>query len=175
MKAGAVEQRSWARQCRSINQQWRQDGSPVWVCDSWWRCGYWVARWVSLAWAWAWAVASRLHGMMGLSLSLSRSRLFLSFLLFYFSFFPSFLAFPFGFAVLLTARSSSSSSSSFYFYFYLFIFYIYIYIFKVFMGSWKLLGWLAGIGMVEVRGARAKNQGGPSLFLKILHTIFFFF
>ena len=50
-----------------------------------------------------------------------------------------------------------------------FFFFTYIY-FKVFMGSWKLLGWPIGIGMVEVRGARVKNRGGQSLFLKILHT-----
>ena len=31
------------------------------------------------------------------------------------------------------------------------------------MGSWKLLGWLAGIGMGEVRGAQA-------FFMKILYT-----
>ena len=113
------------------------------------------------------------HSVMGLSLSLSCSHLSLSFL-FFFSFFPSFLAFPFGFGVLLTTRFSSSS----------FLFYThthththtYIYIYKVFIGSWKLLGWSIRIGMVKVRGAQAKNQGGPSLFLKILHTkIFFFF
>ena len=51
--------------------------------------------------------------------------------------------------------------------------YIYIYIciyFKVFMGSWKLLGWLAGIGMGEVRGAQAKIQGAQAFFMKILYT-----
>ena len=98
---------------------------------------------------------SRRHGVMSLSYSLSPSRLSLSFL-FFFSFFPSFLAFLFGFGVLLTVRFSS--------FFFLFSFlHIYIY-FKVFMGSWKLLDWLAGIGMGEVRGAQAKNQG-PKLFL----------
>ena len=116
---------------------------------------------------------SQHHGVMGLSLSLSHSCLSLSFLLF-FSFFPSFLAFLFGFGVLLTARFSS-----FFFFFFLFYththththIYIYIYIyFKVFMGSWKLLGWLAGIGMGEVRGAQAKNQGTQAFFMKILYT-----
>ena len=38
------------------------------------------------------------------------------------------------------------------------------------MGSWKLLGWLAGIGMGEVRGAQAKNQGAQAFFMKILYT-----
>ena len=113
---------------------------------------------------------SQRHGVMDLSLSLSHSRLSLSFLLF-FSFFPSFLAFLFGFGVLLTARFSS-----FFFFFSFFFFththiYIYIYIFfKVFMGSWKLLGWLAGTGMGEVRGAQAKNQGAQAFFMKILYT-----
>ena len=121
---------------------------------------------------------SQRHGVMDLSLSLSHSRLSLSFLLF-FSFFPSFLAFLFGFGVLLTARFSSF----FFFFFFLFYthththththtyIYIYIYIyFKVFMGSWKLLGWLAGTGMGEVRGAQAKNQGAQAFFMKILYT-----
>ena len=38
------------------------------------------------------------------------------------------------------------------------------------MGSWKLLGWLAGIGMGEVRGTQAKNQGAQAFFMKILYT-----
>ena len=104
---------------------------------------------------------SRRHGVMSLSYSLFPSRLSLSFL-FFFSFFPSFLAFLFGFGVLLTAR---------FFFFFLFYTHTHIYIyFKVFMGSWKLLGWLAGIGMGEVRGAQAKNQGTQAFFMKILYT-----
>ena len=38
------------------------------------------------------------------------------------------------------------------------------------MGFWKLLGWLAGTGMGEVRGAQAKNQGAQAFFMKILYT-----
>ena len=98
MKAGVVEQWSWAWQCRSSNHRRQQDGSPVWVCDSWWQHGYWIARWVSLAWAWAaasWRGQRRRHGVMGFSLSLSCSRLSLSFLFFFFLFF----FFIYGFSV----------------------------------------------------------------------------
>ena len=66
----------------------------------------------------------------------------------FFYFFPSFLAFPFGFGVLLIAG-----------FFFFFNIYIYIY-FKVVMGFENSWAGLAGIEMVEVRGAQAKNQGG---------------
>ena len=90
-----------------------------------------------------------------LTFSVSLSPLpFFSFLFFFFSFVSAFL---FGFGVLLTARFSS---------FYLFI-YLHIYI-KVFMGSWKLLGWPVGIGMGE--GGQAKNQRAQAFFMKILYT-----
>ena len=90
---------------------------------------------------------SQCDGSLTFSVSLSPLPFF-SFLFFFFSFASAFL---FGFGVLLTARFSS---------FYLFI-YLHIYI-KVFMGSWKLLGWPAGIGMGE--GAKLKTKG-PKLFL----------
>ena len=101
-----------------------------------------------------------------LSLSLSHSRLSLSFI-FFFSFVSAFL---FGFGVLLTARFSFFS----FFFFYTHThthththIYIYIYI-KVFMGSWKLLGWPVVIGMGE--GGQAKNQRAQAFFMKILYT-----
>ena len=87
------------------------------------------------------AAASRCHGVLGskrvwYSLSLSP----LPFFSFIFSFFPSFLAFPFGFGVFCLV---------FFSFFLFFIFYIF---FKSFHGL-LLLGWPAGTGMVEVRGA----------------------
>ena len=92
---------------------------------------------------------SQRDGSLTFSVSLSPLPFF-SFLFFFFSFVSAFL---FGFGVLLTARFSS---------FYLFIYlHIYIYI-KVFMGSWRLLGWPAGIGMGE--GGKLKTKG-PKLFL----------
>ena len=136
MKAGVVEQWSWAWQCRSGNHRRRQDGSPVWVCDSWWRRGYWVARWVSLAWAWAtasWRGRRHCHGVMGFSLSLSRSRLSLSFL--FFVFFPFFF-FVYGFSIWFWGLTNC------WFFIFLFIFFTYRY-FKVFMGFENFwAGWL---------------------------------
>ena len=88
--------------------------------------------------------------------------LFFIFLFLFYFFFPSFLAFPFGFEVYYCAGFSS--------FFFFSLLYIYIY-FKVFMGSWKILGLRAGIGMIEV-GGWAKTQGGPELKTKGLKPFF---
>ena len=99
---------------------------------------------------------SQRHGVMGLSLSLSHSRLSLSFLLF----FLFFLHFWLFYLVL-----GSYWLLGFLLFFFFFFYFLKIYIFfKVFMGSWKLLGWLTGIGIGEVRGPELKTKG-PKLFL----------
>ena len=105
--------------------------------------------------------ASRCDGSLTFSVSLSPLPFF-SFIFFFFSFISGFSIWFWGL----------TDCYVFFFFFYTHT-YIYIYIyffFKVFMGSWKLLGWLAGIGMGEVRGAQAKNQGAQALFMKILYT-----
>ena len=156
--------------------------------------GSWVARWVSAAaaaatwvfglgmWqrmvAWVlglsrvgmgssvmvWAAASRRDVSLTFSISLSS--------LPFFSFFSFFLRFWL-FRLILESTTVLGFLLLLLFFF---LFYIYIYI-KVFMGSWKLLSWPAGIGMVEVRGPELKIKGAElktkrpkPFFLKILHT-----
>ena len=177
MKAGIVEQQSWVGQCRSSNRLRRQDGSLVWVCDSWWRRrrrGYWVARWVSLAWAWAaasWCGRWRRHGVTTWWVSHLLCLALASPFLFIFLFF----SFIFGFSVWFWGLTDC-------WFFFTYI-YIYIYFFKVVMGFENSWAGLAGIEMAEVRGAQAKNQegawaknqGDPSLFFWKFYILNFFF